>query len=249
MNKEQIINSIFYPRKSNIPEDKKDHLIKTLNGEKIGARFFLSNRDFPTIIFFHGNAELAQEYDDIANYYNRFNINFIVVDYQGYGLSTGTPTKENLHQDANTAFIYIKEYLEKNKYEGKIVIMGRSLGSASAFEIINNHSKSIDGCIIESGFATEDPLLNLIGVTPEQIDFSLEDGFMNLQKLKGYDGKLFIIHADLDDIVPFSQAEIMILESPSTTKELYRVNGANHNNILMISREEYFKKIKEYISK
>ena len=82
MNKEQIINSIFYPRKSNIPEDKKDHLIKTLNGEKIGARFFLSNRDFPTIIFFHGNAELAQEYDDIANYYNRFNINFIVFIYR-----------------------------------------------------------------------------------------------------------------------------------------------------------------------
>ena len=116
-------------------------LVHVGDGETIGARFFLSNRDFPTIIFFHGNAELAQEYDDIANYYNRFNINFIVVDYQGYGLSTGTPTKENLHQDANTAFIYIKEYLEKNKYEGKIVIMGRSLGSASAFEIINNHSK------------------------------------------------------------------------------------------------------------
>ena len=127
--------------------------------------------------------------------------------------------------------------------------MGRSLGSASAFEIINKHSDKIDGCIIESGFATEYPLLTLMGINSEDINFSLEDGFMNLEKIKNYTGRLFIIHADLDDIVPFSQAELILLESPSSDKELYRVNGANHNNILKIAREEYFKKIQDFIYK
>ena len=124
--------------------------------------------------------------------------------------------------------------------------MGRSLGSASAFEIINQHNDKIDGCIIESGFATEYPLLALMGIDSEDINFSLEDGFMNLEKNKNYRGRLFIIHADLDDIIPFSQAELILLESPSSDKELYRVNGANHNNILMIAREEYFKKIQDF---
>ena len=127
--------------------------------------------------------------------------------------------------------------------------MGRSLGSASAFEIISNFHDSISGCIIESGFATEYSLLDLIGVTPEQINFSLEDGFMNLQKLKKYNGPLFIIHADLDDIIPFSQAELMLLESPSNNKKIYKINGANHNNIILMAREEYFKKIKDFIYK
>ena len=44
----------------------------------ISIVFFLQNKNFPTILFFHGNAELAQEYDDIATYYNRFDLNFIV---------------------------------------------------------------------------------------------------------------------------------------------------------------------------
>ena len=39
----------------------------------------------------------------------------------------------------------------------------------------------------------------------------------------------------------------MLLESPSNNKEIYRVNGANHNNIILMAREEYFKKIKSFI--
>ena len=246
MKKADLIQSIFYPRVSNIPKDSKDHLIDTEDNQKLGTRFFLKDKTFPTILFFHGNAEVAQEYDDIGNYYNRFSLNLIVADYRGYGLSTGTPNRDNLHSDANTIFLYVKDYLQKNKYRGKVFIMGRSLGSASALEIINKHHEFVDGCIIESGFATEHSLLNLLGINPDEINFTLEDGFMNLSKLKDYTGRLFLIHADLDDIIPFSQAELMLLESPSSDKELYKVNGAGHNTILMMAREEYFKKIKHF---
>jgi len=247
MNKHQIINSIFYPRNSHIPKDDNDHIIDTTDGEKIGIRFFLKDKSFSTILFFHGNAELAQEYDDIAIYYNRYNLNFIIADYRGYGLSTGTPNRENLHSDAKTIFLYVKEHLYRNKYNNRICIMGRSLGSASAFEIVNNFRKYIDGCIIESGFATEHSLLNLLNINPDDINFSLKDGFMNLYKLKNYTGKLLIIHSDLDDIIPLSQAELMLLESPSNNKNIYRVCGANHNNIILIAGDEYFKKIKKFI--
>ena len=248
MNKNKLIDSIFYPRNSHIPKDENDHIIDMNDGEKIGARFFLKDKGFPTILFFHGNAELAQEYDDIGAYYNNFDLNFIVSDYRGYGLSTGFPNKENLHSDSKRVFQYVKKYLNDNKYIDKIFIMGRSLGSASACEIISHYRDDISGCVIESGFATEYPLLNLLNVDSDEIGFSLDDGFMNLDKIKKYDGNLLIIHADLDDIIPFSQAELMLLESPSENKDIYKVDGANHNNIIFIAREKYFKKIKDFIS-
>ena len=247
MNKNQIINSIFYPRQSSIPMDEKDHIVSTFDGEKVGIRLFLKDKNLPTILFFHGNAELAQEYDDLAEFYNKFEMNFIVADYRGYGLSSGTPNKENLHEDSKAIFKYAKEYLNKKNYDDNLYIMGRSLGSCSAFEIINTFSDSIKGCIIESGFVTEYPLLNLLQINPEEVDFNLSDGFMNLEKLKNYNGKLMVIHADLDEIIPFSQADIMMLESPSNHKELFKVNGAGHNNVIAISREEYFIKIKNFI--
>ena len=96
-------------------------------------------------------------------------------------------------------------------------------------------------------FATEYSLLEMMQINPDDIDFSLEDGFMNLKKIKLYQKPLFLIHADLDHIIPFSQAEMMLLESKSLNKDLFTVSGANHNNIMMISRLEYFQKIKAFI--
>ena len=249
MNKDQIINSIFFPRKSNIPKDSNDQLIDTDDGNQVGVRYFLKSKNLPNIIFFHGNAELAQEYNDIATFYNQHDMNFIVCDYRGYGLSTGSPTKENLLSDSIKVFNHINLFLKTNQYSKKIIVMGRSLGSASVCEIISKCEESIDACIIESGFATEYPLLQLLQIMPESIDFKIEDGFMNLTKIKTFKKPLFIIHADLDDIIPFSQAEIMLIESTSANKDLFKVSGANHNNIIMISREEYFKKIKAFIEK
>ena len=247
MNKDQIINSIFFPRKSMFPKDENDIIINTSDGEKIAIRKFIKNKNSDTIIFFHGNGEIAHDYIDISTFYNHYDINLIVVDYRGYGLSTGKPNKENLHSDALLAFDSIINYLDDNKYDKKRIIMGRSLGSASACHIIDSRIDKIDGCIIESGFATEHCLLGLMGLNEEAINFTLEDGFENLKKIKNYKKPLYIIHADLDDIVPFSQAEVFLLECPSLNKDLFKVSGANHNNIISIARDDYFLNIKKFI--
>ena len=129
----------------------------------------------------------------------------------------------------------------------KIIIMGRSLGSASAAHTIHKNQDIIDGCVIESGFATEIPLLKLYNIDPDTIGFKLTDGFENLRKFKQYSKPLYVIHADLDTIIPFSQAEIIILENKSKMKDLFRVSGADHNNIFHIAREDYFSNIKKFI--
>ena len=111
MNKSELFNSIFFPRPSFIEKDEKDHLVDVENEVQVGTRFFLKDKKYPNILFFHGNAELAQEYDEIGNIFNQYNCNFIVSDYRGYGLSNGTPTKDNLHLDANIVFSYVKSFI------------------------------------------------------------------------------------------------------------------------------------------
>ena len=139
MNKNNIINSIFFPRKSDVEKDQNDHLVSVEDEVDVGLRMFLKDASFDNIVFFHGNAELAQEYGDIGNIYNHYKCNFIVADYRGYGLSNGTPDKQTLHSDADIIFKFTSDYLNKNSYTGKIIIMGRSLGSASACEIISKN--------------------------------------------------------------------------------------------------------------
>ena len=51
---------------------------------------------------------------DIAIFFQKFNINLIVSDYRGYGLSGGNPTKQNLHSDSLQILDYVKKYLLQN---------------------------------------------------------------------------------------------------------------------------------------
>ena len=96
MNNKRIIDSIFYPRKSEIGKSDSDHIITVEEGVQIGCRFYLKDKSFDNIIFFHGNAELAQEYGDVADFYHDYACNLIVADYRGYGLSNGVSNRDNL---------------------------------------------------------------------------------------------------------------------------------------------------------
>ena len=129
----------------------------------------------------------------------------------------------------------------------KIIVMGRSLGSASACEIVSKHVNSLSGCIIESGFGTEQPLLDLLQIDPAEINFSTEDGFENLRKLSSYKKPILFIHADNDTIVPIREAHLMYDNVGSKIKSLFEVKGAGHNDILLYSRYKYFEEIKSFI--
>ena len=247
MNKKEIINAIFYPRKSHKEQDSKDFIITVSDRNRVGCRMFLKDRSFHNILFFHGNAEIAQEYDDIAALYHRNNCNLIVSDYRGYGLSTGTSDRDNLLTDSIEVFDFTQNYLRDNGFLEQVVVMGRSLGSASAWEIAYNRKDRIKAIIIESGFTTEYPLLDLLGVSPDLIDFKLSDGFNSLKKIKKYEKPALIIHAEKDHIVPLSEGEIAYKKVLSKNKKIVVVESANHNNIIHCIGVKYFEDIKRFI--
>ena len=247
MDIQKLLNSIFFPRKSDFEIDDKDHLVSVDSDVSVGIRLFIKDDSYPTILFFHANAEITHEYDDIGEMYNQYNINFIVAGYRGYGISNGNPTMQSSLDDSLKIFSYVKEYLKKINNTNKFVIMGRSLGSTSTCHIMSNNEKEFDGAIIDSGFATEYPFLLRFGVNPESINFKLSDGFNNLEKIKQYKNPFLIIHADMDEIIPFSQADIMFVESKSYNKDLFKVNGAGHNNVISIARDHYFSRIRDFI--
>ena len=125
--------------------------------------------------------------------------------------------------------------------------MGRSLGSVSVMELAKRYPEDFSGLIIESGFADEDPLFNLIGTTASQAGFTKEDGFLNGKKIKAYQGPLLIIHAEEDHIVPFSQGELLYNSCPSQNKKFLPIPNANHNNILAVSFQKYFEEVASFV--
>ena len=247
MNLNILSSFLFHPRKSYQDMDEKDIQINVGDSVRVGIRLHLINKSIPNILFFHGNGEIATEYDEIARVYNQKNINFIIADFRGYGFSTGVPDVENTQSDAHFVLDYVLKYLKEKNYYGPLILMGRSLGSVSVLELAKRYPQDFLGLIIESGFADEGPLFTLIGTTPEQAGFIKEDGFLNGEKIKNYTGPLLVIHAKQDHIVPFIEGEILHDTCPSKNKKFLPIPNANHNNILVVDPKRYFEEVGNFI--
>lgn len=62
----------------------------------------------------------------MSGFYHKLNINILMVEYRGYGLSEGTPSERGLYVDAQSAIDYL---IQRNDIDiTKIIVFGRSLG-------------------------------------------------------------------------------------------------------------------------
>ncbi len=247
-----VSTRLFHPRKDpeGVPLGPGHHVtIPVASDVEINGRFHWTRTDGPTILFFHGNGEIVSDYDDLGPLYNAMGINFLVVDYRGYGRSTGTPTVSAMMQDCHTILEFSLDWLKTRQAAGPFILMGRSLGSASVLELAAIHQRSVDGLIVESGFAYAEPLLRLLGIMPEAIGFIETKGFRNIDKIKQVAKPTLIIHAEHDHIIPFSDGQALYDASPAGNKQLLKIPGANHNDIFLRGRNLYFNAIRDFISR
>ena len=253
LDRPEILMFLFHPRPElgapRIGTSTEEILIPVEKDVAVGARFHLSGKSFPNILFFHGNGEIVQDYDDLGPVYIKMGINFLPVDYRGYGRSTGRPTVTAMMRDCHVVFDYVRKWLDENGFTGPLIIMGRSLGSASALELVANYGKDIDGLIIDSGFAQAGPLLQLLGINMEMLGFTEEEGFRNEDKIRTFGKTALIIHAEFDHIIPFSSGEALFNACPSKDKKLLMIPGANHNDIFLKGIKEYLAAVKELTEK
>ena len=251
LDRPDISARLFHPRKEPfISSSGPGHyvMIPVSADDKVGGRFHLAGTDMPSFLFFHGNGEIVSDYDDLGPVYNALGINFMPVDYRGYGRSTGTPTVSAMMKDCHTIFHFTKTWLAENHYTGPLIFMGRSLGSASVLELASAYQDQCDGLIIESGFAHVEPLLRLLGIIPEAIGFKEEQGFRNIDKIGAFTKPTLIIHAEYDHIIPFSDGQALFDASPAADKRLVKIPGANHNDIFFHGREAYLAAIGDFVA-
>ena len=255
----EVLRFLFHPRpestgpfsKTADPEKRfskqKDILIPVQDDIAIGARFHTAEKSGGNLLFFHGNGEIVADYDELGAVYNQSGINLLAVDYRGYGRSGGKPTVTAMMQDCHIIFHFVRKWLQQNNYTGPLLLMGRSLGSASVLELAAAYKNLIDGLIVESGFAYAGPLLSLLGIDFAALGFKEENGFRNVDKIRNFDKPTLIIHAEFDHIIPYSDGQALHEACPSGNKKLLKIPGANHNDIFMRGFQEYLAAVKDII--
>ncbi len=259
LDRPEVLMFLFHPRpepavspfQTAEPESRtagqKDIMIPVQEDIAIGARFHMAKKSGGNLLFFHGNGEIVADYDELGAVYNQMEINLLAVDYRGYGRSGGKPTVTAMMRDCHIIFEFVRKWLQQNNFTGPILLMGRSLGSASVLELAAAYKKLIDGLIVESGFAYAGPLLTLLGIDFAALGFEEEKGFRNVDKIKNFDKPTLIIHAEFDHIIPYSDGQALHDASPSKTKKLLKIPGANHNDIFMRGLQEYLAAVENIV--
>ena len=244
-----LLQYLFYPRKARYGESHphiRTVYIKVDEGITLGGRLHVAGCDCPTILFWHGNGEIASDYDDFQVYV-RMGINFLAIDFRGYGESDGVPTGSNMLADALSVCEPVGDLLKRHHIRSKMLfILGRSLGCTAAVATAHTFQDTFAGLILESGRAFTVPLLQRIGLFhPRQMHEAL--GFRNHEKITEITIPTLIIHGEEDSIIPVSDAEAMYERSVGHPKKLLKIANAGHNDVMITGHDAYYAAIKAFV--
>lgn len=249
LDNEDILPFIFHPTscvQNKLAGEYVDVDIDTGDGSTLGCRLHVAGKESPTIVYFHGNGETVPDYDSIAALYVEKGLNLFVTTYRGYGWSTGSPTVSAMLSDAQVILEVITDWLAGNGYAETLFIMGRSLGSAAAIDLVSSNAEAVKGLIIESGFAETVPLVSSLGIDVGQTDFTEDDGFRNCEKIAEIKLPTLILHGARDEIIPVARAEKLQADSGARSKQFMVIPGATHNTMIDAGGEHYFEAIKKF---
>ena len=252
-----VTEVLFYPRRlreAEVPVDPKGSIQKIAAGaDTLGGYFYRPSPAGPTILFFHGNGEVMTDYlDGFQRELKGLGANLLVVDYRGYGLSSGLPTLSRLLEDARAAWAHAVGPLGLKPAE--IVVMGRSLGSLAALELAAGPAREAAGLVIESGIGRFDqwvgrmaPMLEMMGVDLGGLRAALRAEFDQEAKMRAFPGPVLVMHAPDDEIVPVSHGQDLASWSQNARLRVFARGG--HNDVMYINHAQYFTELGRFLAK
>jgi len=155
----------------------------------------------PALIFAHGNAERIDMCTGELMPFTALGIGVLLVEYPGYGRSTGTPSQKNI----TAAFLAAYDMLaaRHDVDPSKIVFYGRSLGGGAVCVLAAERPAA--ALILASTFTGIRSMASRYLVP----GFLVRDPFDNLTVVRNFSGPVLIVHGRYDDIIPFHHGKTL----------------------------------------
>jgi len=246
----EVSHVLFHPRRDDFVIVRPGgHIVQAdiETGVALGGRLYPAEPESPAILYFHGNGEIAADYDDISDLYVQIGITLLVMDFRGYGTSSGIPTSSSLVGDAVPLFNAVGHIFKQHGLApSKLFVMGRSLGSVPAIEIASHAESPPAGLIVESGFSDTFGLLRRMGVSIEGADEE-RDGFGSSFKMEHVTIPTLILHGEHDVLIPSTDGQEFFIRCAAASKQIEIIPQAGHNDIMLIGMRQYFQAIAAFV--
>jgi pimeloyl-ACP methyl ester carboxylesterase len=173
----------------------------------------------PAVIFGHGNAELIDFWPQTLKNFNQMGIGLLLVEYPGYGRSSGTPSEQSIRHTFVAAYDALVSRKEVDP--SRIVLFGRSLGGGAVCDLALQRPSA--ALILMSSFTSVSSMASKF-LVPK---FLIRDPFNNLQTIQNYNGPVLVIHGRNDRIIPFTHGAKLHKAAKNSTLITYE---AGHND-------------------
>ncbi|MEM9252731.1 MAG: alpha/beta hydrolase, partial [Planctomycetota bacterium] len=88
----------------------------------------------PGVVFFHGNAELADDQAWIVSVYRPLGVSVLLAEYRGYGGQPGKPSEATVTKDAAAWYDLVAARAEVDA--ARVAVHGRSIGGAATGRLL-----------------------------------------------------------------------------------------------------------------
>ncbi|MEQ8705382.1 MAG: alpha/beta hydrolase [Phaeodactylibacter sp.] len=204
--------------------DFEEYSIPAADGAILNALLFRSDSSSRgVVLYLHGNRGNLSRWGHMHRPFTQRGYDVLLIDYRGYGKSTGKPTESGLYQDGEAALQWLLQYYEARK----IIIYGRSLGSGVAAYLAARNPHQL--LILETPY---DALTNVI---QHQALLPLpgcifRHHFPTYRYLPAAEGPIYILAGSHDRLIPLYLSKRLqpLIGTPENFKV---IQGAGHRNL------------------
>lgn len=176
------------------------------------------------VLYFHGNKNNVEHYARVAPYITKHGYEVWMVDYPGFGKSTGKLNEQVLYDEALVAYRMARARFSADS----IIIYGRSLGTGIAAELA-----SIRDC---KRLILETPYYNLSAVAERYlwmypVEQMLKYKLPTNEYLLNVTAPVTIFHGTNDNVILYENAS-RLKEVIKPSDEFITIEGGTHNDLL-----------------
>jgi alpha-beta hydrolase superfamily lysophospholipase len=201
----------------------KEYNLETRDGATInGVRFFPKEKSKGVVLYLKGNSKSIKGWGKFAVDFTRHGYDVLMVDYRGFGKSTGKRSQKAIKRDLQLVYNKLKELTT----EDNIILYGRSLGSGFATKLASINSPKL--LILDA------PYYSLTKVTGRYMPFMplsllLKYPLPTYKWLEYVQCPIHIIHGTDDKLIPYKSSIKLSQITPQLTTLHTVINGGHKN--------------------
>lgn len=243
---------IYFPqmgREIDARPDSRGLVYETLrlsaeDGETIAAWWVQSPAGVPmrgAVLLFHGNAGNISHRIDYLAMFAKLGYPTLIIDYRGYGESSGKPSEQGTYRDAQAAWRWLTQ--TRGIKPSDIVIFGESLGGGPATWLAAR--ENVRALVLASTFTSVPDLATQIYpfLPVRWIARIRYDNLSNLAKVRA---PILIAHSPQDEVIPYAHGR-RLFDAAREPKAFIEMRGG-HNSGFVFADEAWVAQLAAFLA-